>query len=406
MMKMWGLLMSWFARLAILSLLASGLTDCTHYQLQTALDPDQPIQPAAPTVPPNIQPTDYYVRVIANAQPASGQSANSVCSRPFWLPYVENKNDTVSVSAVLSGGSGTNTTTIPLFTVSSDTSTNTCNIEYDERYLLPSSVFVSGEHLSISSLDVYQTTGSLLMGEYLNDATNLESFLAPSGAPVIAKAADVLSSSAAQDVQNQLNNKGLSSDQRSMIPVMSFDFGLPNPTITQSKRYIINQVPLDLSNNPQQDKAQALGEVTITSTQLLTVLGDNPGPGQTYPSYGNLQLYSQFLIFPYQTPQQIYGLVNTGTNLNRASVVQTLQINAQTGDISTACGALKNALAQLGLNRLDQLAYLFLVYSSSPYAQAHEIANIKNMNSPCLAYDDLTLAKAMNLPQLWLPPTS
>ena len=395
--------MVWFNRAAKLLPLVFALTGCTtNYMLDTSLDPNQPTQPTAPTMPPGIYPTDYYVRVIADAEPAPGESAATVCSRPFWVPFVKKENQAVSLSAILGPDGGTQTA-VPLFTVSVDTASNTCDIQYSERYLLPSTIFVPGQIFPISGRYVYQTTGTQSISNYLLAAAALASIIAPEGAPAIATATAILNSAPAQSVENQYNNAELSRDSSVEYPIFDFDYGgNANPLITKSIRYSINRVPLDLNNNPEAAEAHTLGSLTITATQLLTVLGHNPSQGQTYPDYSDLQLYSTFLIFPSQVPQQLFGLVNTGAALNRADTVETLPVNTQPADVTNACGALRFSLGQLGLNGLDTLAYLFLVYSASPYAQAKELANINSGDSPCLTHEEIKLAMAMNLPHLWL----
>jgi hypothetical protein len=382
-------------RLGFLALL--GLGACNNYQLADSFDPaHQPAQPTPPSLPLLLSPIDYYVSVVADAEPTSNGSPASVCSHSYALPYVATQNQAVSLSALLDGQ-----TPIPLYTVNSDTSTNTCDIVYSERYLLPHVRFSSGSLYTIGAKYLYQTTGKESISTYLTEGQGLAALLSPSSAPALATAAAIESSPAAQQITNLVNTNLLGSETSVTKKLVDIDYTNPLKPASQAVQLQINQVPLDSGRSPQMNQATVLGTVTVTTRQNLTVLGTDPpvgGPAGTYPDYSHVTLNTSVVIVPNPTAMQMYTLLNTQANLGDVDDVVSLASTATTSSVRTACGKLRSAMQTLTLNYPDTTAYLWIAYSASPYAVANE--NMNKLTSACLTTGEKTLVKALKLDTL------
>ena len=239
-------------RLQFVLPLILSISGC-HYMLDANLDPNQPNQPTQPTVPDLLAPTDYYVSVIAEAEPVKDTSPASVCSRSFALPLVLSTNATaISLSAVL--GPTDTGVPIPLYTVNSDTSLNTCDIQYSERYILPHNRFAPDQLFVINAKYLYQTTGKEGVSAYLSAGKDLATAMAPAGTPALATATIIMNSPLVQKIDSAINSGLLSSGTSLSKPLVSFNFHNVNQPISQAVRLLIQQVPLDFNRNPSQVK--------------------------------------------------------------------------------------------------------------------------------------------------------
>ena len=204
----------------------------------------------------------YYVSVIAEPEPVKDTSPASVCSRSFALPLVLSTNATaISLSAVL--GPADTGVPIPLYTVNSDTSLNTCDIQYSERYILPHNRFAPDQLFVINAKYLYQTTGKEGVSAYLSAGKNLATAMAPAGTPALATATIIMNSPLVQKIDSAINSGLLSSGTSLSKPLVSFNFHNVNQPISQAVRLLIQQVPLDFNRNPQPSKAITVGTLTV-----------------------------------------------------------------------------------------------------------------------------------------------
>lgn len=378
-----------------------GLAGCSStYSLEAKLVQPQPAQPSQPVTPALVLPSDYYVRITADAEPQPGVAPESVCARAFWVPFAKTVAQAISLSAVLND-TGT-TVPIPLYTVNSDTSKNTCDVAYSTRYILPNTKFADGQLFTIGIQAKYQITGKEAVSDYLKAGVSLAQNMAPNAIPALAAVSTIFNSTLVQNVENTINASILSAETSVGSSVVKLDFGNPPSPVSQTVSILIQQVPLDQNRNPQTDKANPLGTLTIKVQQILTVLGSSPPLGQVYPNYGGIETNTPVLIFPNITPQPLDALLNTGVNAGRIDAVSNLSPSATTTQVGTACKWLSYALNSLQLNRLDTTAFLWMVYAVSPFAVAHEDPTLSR-RSACLTDDQRSLVKAMSLTS-WLGP--
>jgi hypothetical protein len=374
-----------------------SLASCDHYMLDAKLDATQPPQPAAATAPPLLGPSSYYVSVVAQVDRGTA-APTQICAHSFMMRTVASYNDAVSMSALLPSNTAAPPVPIPLFTVNSDTSTNTCEVVYSERYILPHIRFGSGALYVIDSKYLYQTKGTGNISAFLTAGTALLAIVAPAAAPATATITAIASSSAGQTVL-QLANSLSSGTTSIQQPLIDIDYGNPAKPVAQTKRVLIQQIPLDSSGAAQEDKAATVGVLTVTARQNLTVLGTEPSGTNRYPDYSGLTLQSPVVIFPYTNSQAMFTLLNNEGNAGRVDAVTGLTTAA---NVSAACSALRGAIGGLNLNLPDTTAYLWRAYSSSAYAIANEKLH---GNQICLTTQEQQLIKAMKIAD-WLVHSS
>ena len=366
------------------------LLGCTRYEF--SIEPQATASPEPSVLPTGISASDLYVVVFAEARPPVGGSTINACASDFYASLARNIQKTISLAIVLQDGA----TKIPLYAVSQQ-SQNSCLTDYNGRFVFSPQTLSNLQQFTLKADTLYDVKSTEKVTKYIADAAALAGTMAPQGAPVIAAITTILNSNIANDIKQDVNDAFS----------QHYDTGIVLADLTQStvllneQKFDMMAYPSNSSNQRNGDPAVKLGTLTVTTKRTPTLIGEVPGNNS--PKYDKIQSNTTKITTVINSGGQtvaqsslLFDLVNTAP-VQAAGTVVSLGLASQptAADVRKACNVLEAALANLQLNRLDTVAFLWRVYSDSPYATQHDLVN--SSKSDCLSPSDFTLVKALGI---------
>ncbi len=371
--------------IALCCLVVSG---CTRYLLQ--------VQPSAlaPTTSGSVSAivprSDVYTSVFLEAKPSAAQNVVDAC-KSYWatdLVMQKKENITISTSLVLAGAP--NPTQFPIYSVSHDG--RNCTLDFNTSYVLTPQLRPTDAHDGLKGQYNYDVASSERLSKYLNDGVKLASILAPgAGAPVVAVAGQVLNSSLADDIRGDVN-AGYSQSIDIKVPLV--DLLAINNSYPTAQAIVL---PFEITAGKIEDNnvtaTYKLADLKIFVERKTTFVGkENPAGLPIYIDSVTTRS-AQIIVLDTSGAGTSSRLTNVYQELNSGAAGVPLASNIEnlgrSGEpasvVANYCQSARAKLQSLGFNKFDGAAYLWALYSLSPYHVAGGHDDFANDKSDCLS---------------------
>lgn len=391
-------------------LAAMSLAGCAHYVLDiddahktpVALDPTPAIGTGTEFTAAGVSAQDLYLSVYVSATTPPGGAAINACGQALYDKFAFDQQTAISIDLIAGETSAALSTPIPIYTASS--SSDACNIVYDHKYVFPPQTIATVGHINVEGIYAYSVMSSEKVSTYLKDAATLAgTFVSSAGTPIVATITNVLQSAIAGDVRSDFN-EAFSQNNKLQDSLVDLEFQAA-PATADGMDFPIVARPLSFwTNKITTDPPTPLGTLAIAIERDLTQIGTNkPGHLPDLTGIGDSTKIYTVVEDASGNKTPVYDYLDSVANAPPAQAVdavRNLAGNATPSAVTQACSALRVTLDKLGLNRIDNTAFLWRVYTWSAYAQ-------KNQNptsfGPCLQSSaELSLINGLGL-MSWIP---
>ena len=298
------------------------------------------------------------------------------------------------------------TLSLPVYAINQNGSAS-CSINYTQVYLSPRQVIDATLPFTIPGSAIVNDTGDQRLPEYLKSGAAFATLIAPAlpGAGVVAVGIQTaLASPQATQLSSEVSSFSTSTQSISG-PLVYIEPASPNNPYNWYQKTYNNKMylqPYTYWNTPDGPSID-IGLLTIHIFRTTTIIGTDPitiGRLGELPNYDNLSQQTRVFTLVTGTGNamipnsvNVYEVLNQTANV--ATVVNKLPASAKPSDVSDACGHMRDAIIKWAIfNRLDATAYLWRVYSWSPYAATNEPQPL-NTQSPCLNPQEQEIVKCL-----------
>lgn len=294
----------------------------------------------------------------------------------------------ITLSAVIPLSS----TEVPIYSVSHDG--NNCKVNFNQSYLVTPQILARHSHTTVDGNYLYDVASKEKVSTYLNDAASLAQQLLPQpGAPVLASIAQVASSKAATDLSAAVNQ---TFSQHSQVSgALLHDLDDSGRTRKHTFAYKLQASKVE---NGVITSSTDLANIYFTVEHETTLFGNETDGLPTYELYGTRNARVVMLKGGSFLQGYVYDEMNSSTNNQSATNVENAGRSGENAVVVQGyCNALRKSLQQFGLNAYDETAFLWALYTRSPYSRGEDLVH----KSDCMSNAELNIVKQLNL-QSWL----